>query len=46
MMEEMENQKEEQEEKTFNMKGVARALAVLYVLAIYFVIFLKLLFLK
>ena len=46
-MEEMENHKEEQEEeKTFNMKGVAKTLAVLYVLAIYFLIFLKLLFLK
>lgn len=45
-MEEMESQKEEQEEKAFNMKGVAKALAVLYVLAIYFLIFLKLLFLK
>lgn len=42
----MENQKEEQEEKSFNMKGVAKALAILYVFAIYFLIFLKLLFLK
>ena len=45
-MEEVENQNEEQEYKPFSMKGVARALAILYVLAIYFLIFLKLLFLK
>ena len=45
-MEEIENQREEHEEKGFNMKGVAKALAILYVLAIYFLIFLKMLFLK
>lgn len=45
-MHEIENQKEEQEDKTFNMKAVARALAILYVFAIYFLIFLKVLFLK
>lgn len=45
-MEEIDNQNEEQEYRSFNMKGVARALAILYVLAIYFLIFLKLLFLK
>lgn len=45
-MEELENQSEEQEEKGFNMKGVAKALAILYVLAIYVVIFLKIVFLK
>ena len=45
-MEEIENQNEEQGEKSFNMKGVAKALAILYVLAIYFLIFLKVLFLN
>jgi hypothetical protein len=45
-MEEIEDQKEEQEENGFNMKGVAKALAILYVLAIYFLIFLKIVFLK
>ena len=45
-MEELENQVEEPEEKGFNMKGVAKALAILYVLAIYVVIFLKIVFLK
>ena len=45
-MEDIENQKEDVEERSFNMKGVAKALAILYVLAIYFLIFLKLLFLK
>jgi hypothetical protein len=45
-MEEIEDQKEEQEEKGFGMKGVAKALAILYVLAIYFVIFLKIVFLE
>ena len=44
--EDVENQKEEPEGKTFSMKGVAKFLAVLYVLAIYFLIFLKILFLK
>ena len=45
-MQEIEDNKEEQEERSFNIKGVARTLAVLYVFAIYFLIFLKLLFLK
>ena len=45
-MEELENQKEEQEERSLNMKAVAKALAIFYVLAIYFLIFLKILFLK
>lgn len=44
-MQEMEDQNEGQK-KTLSMKGVARTLAILYVLAIYFLIFLKLLFLK
>ena len=46
MMEEYENHKEESEEKSFNMRGVAKALAILFVIALYSVIFLKIVFLK
>jgi hypothetical protein len=46
MMQEEENQNEEPENKTFNMTGFNKALAILFVLAIYFLIFLKVLFLK
>ncbi len=46
MIGDIENQDEEQERKSFSMKGVAKVLAILYVLAIYVVIFLKVLFLK
>lgn len=45
-MQEEENQNEEPEYKTSTMKGLNKAVAILFVLAIYFLIFLKLLFLK
>lgn len=46
MMHEEENQNEEPEYKSFTMKGLNRALAILFVFAIYFLIFLKVLFIK
>lgn len=46
MIEELENHKEEPEERLFNMAGVAKALAILFVIALYLVIFLKIVFLK
>jgi hypothetical protein len=46
MMQEEENPNEEPEYKTVTMKGLNKALAILFVFAIYFLIFLKLLFLK
>ena len=46
MIEDVENHKEEPDDKGLNMKGVDKALGIVYVFAIYFLIFLKLLFLK
>lgn len=45
-MEEIENHNEEPEERSFSMRGVAKALAILFVIALYLVIFLKIVFLK
>jgi hypothetical protein len=45
-MEDQENRFDEQEPKTFTSSGFNKALAILFVLALYFVIFLKILFIK
>jgi hypothetical protein len=45
MAEEQENQNEE-DIRPFTEKGLNKALAILFVFAIYFVIFLKILFIK
>jgi hypothetical protein len=44
MMDEQDNQGEENERKPF--MGLNKALAILFVFAIYFVIFLKILFIR
>lgn len=46
MIDEQDNRTDEQEFKPITDKGVNKALAILFVLAIYFVIFLKILFIK
>ena len=46
MMEEEENLQDENEHKPFTDKSLNKALAILVVLAIYLVIFLKILFIE
>jgi hypothetical protein len=46
MTEEQENRTDEQEPRHFTGKGFNKALAILFVLALYLVIFLKILFIK
>ena len=46
MTEEQENRTDEQEHKPITDKGLNKALAVLFVLGLYLVIFLKILFIK
>lgn len=45
-MEEIENHKEEPEERSFDMRGVAKVFAIMFVIALYLMIFLKIVFLK
>jgi hypothetical protein len=46
MTEEQENRTDEQEQKPFTHKSLNKALAILFVLGLYLIIFLKILFIK